>query len=1117
MHRRLLAVALAEMRSSRRLARTWLFFILVAVTGLASYLYYGVAHAFGSRILVTTGLILSPKALSTSLGSSMLFWLQVCLIFLAFDVLARDRRDRIHEVLSSRPLSNLDLLVGRTLGLTLLAWIPVLAIAILILVLGAVGAEFGWWISDVEPVSFIAMLLVDVPVSLAVWCVLIILLAVVLRNRLVVAITGLALAGLFGWAATVTPLYLMPLFGFGPNLVPSDMMPVFLDGTAVVQRLSTLAISAGLLVLAAVLYPRLDGASKAVRLATGATLVGIGAAGLVGIAVSSTGDLTARESWADVHRPLASLPRADLEHITGNVVIEPGELLRIDIDMRLQPPPDAGGELLLSFNPGMDIETLRVNGEEVAFSHESGLLTVQAPSPGNAPLTLSLAAAGIPDPRFAYLDSAIDPDKVTGTDLSVAQLGRDASLFDDDYVALMPGTRWLPLAGSNFGDEAPSRGRDFFTTDISVQAPPGWTVAGPGDRQTVEGSDRVRFHPVAPVPAVALFAARFERRALGAGGVLFELLVHPAHADNLEFFADAGDEMALRLEEMFNAAADAGLAYPYETLSVVEIPSRLRGYGGGWRLDTVLTQPGILLLREFSLPIARFDLVDTKEFEEREGGPAAAKIDMLARSLSNDFAGGNVFFGAARNFLRYQTGATGPGAAAIDFVLDSLANRVVTGRPGYFSAYRISTDFQHATGAAMASFFGGPTVSVSNAVYQAATSRPSVWDRALSQPLSQLDVDNDPERALNALMLKANSIANVLFDALGPIRSAALLAELRERYTGKNFTAGDLEHVAAYLGIDLAGLLGEWLHETHLPGFLTSDARVQRLSDGEDGTPRYQVLLDVRNDEPAPGLFRLVCTTEDRTDATNPIRLAANASVEAGMVTSSPPRKLELDPYLSLNRLRVTVSLPEIDVEEASDSQPIHGSRPSDWLPPTSAGVIVDDLDGGFTAESDTEDGMGMNVLASLSGIDAEMDQGLLLYTPPFHTGGQGWVREVTASGWGKYRRTTARATGTGSAKAVFSATLPSTGTWRLDYHLPIDPKQKGIFIDRQGQYDMKLVVGEREQPVEFDASIAEQGWNNLGDFEVESADVRLVVSNLASSGFVVYADAIRWTPVNAE
>ena len=480
MHLRLFAVALAEMRSARRLVRTWLFFFLASATGLVTYVYYGVIHALGSGYMVTTGMIVSPKMLSVFLGGTMLLILQLCLVFLAFDVRARDLRDRIHEVLDSRPVSNLELIIGRTLGLTVLAWTPILAIAVVMLALGAMAVELGWWISDVEPVSFAATALVDVPVSLLQWCALIVLLSVTLRNRLVVAIAGLGLAGLFSWAATATPLYLTPIFGFGPNLLPSDLVPVFLDGTAVAQRLASLAVSAGLLVVAAVMYPRMDGASRSLRLATGAALVGAGAAGLAGIGMSAAGDLADREHWANVHRPFADQPRADVEHLTASVIVEPGDYLRLDVEVTLRPASGTANDLdlVFSFNPGMDIETLSLDGKEVDFSHESGLLIVRPHSPLEGPLTLSLAATGIPDTRFAYLDSAVDAGRVSGNQASIAQLGTQASLFDDDYVALMPVSAGFPYPGRTLATTTrPGAGTSSRRTSKCRRRPDGqWRV-----------------------------------------------------------------------------------------------------------------------------------------------------------------------------------------------------------------------------------------------------------------------------------------------------------------------------------------------------------------------------------------------------------------------------------------------------------------------------------------------------------------------------------------------------------------------------------------------------------------------------------------------------------------
>ena len=46
--------------------------------------------------------------------------------------------------------------------------------------------------------------------------------------------------------------------------------------------------------------------------------------------------------------------------------------------------------------------------------------------------------------------------------------------------------------------------------------------------------------------------------------------------------------------------------------------------------------------------------------------------------------------------------------------------------------------------------------------------------------------------------------------------------------------------------------------------------------------------------------------------------------------------------------------------------------------------------------------------------------------------------------------------------------------------------------------------------PVEFDAAVAEAGWNKLGEFDLPGGQTRLVVTN-RTSGVVVVADAIRW------
>ena len=64
-------------------------------------------------------------------------------------------------------------------------------------------------------------------------------------------------------------------------------------------------------------------------------------------------------------------------------------------------------------------------------------------------------------------------------------LGFMPGLFDQSYVALMPGIRWLPSAGADTPNGAArTHPPDYFNVDLTVEVPEGWLVAGPGRRTT---------------------------------------------------------------------------------------------------------------------------------------------------------------------------------------------------------------------------------------------------------------------------------------------------------------------------------------------------------------------------------------------------------------------------------------------------------------------------------------------------------------------------------------------------------------------------------------------------------------------------------------------------------
>jgi hypothetical protein len=409
----------------------------------------------------------------------------------------------------------------------------------------------------------------------------------------------------------------------------------------------------------------------------------------------------------------------------------------------------------------------------------------------------------------------------------------------------------------------------------------------------------------------------------------------------------------------------------------------------------------------------------------------------------------------------------------------------------------------------------GQTSSIAEAVMRAASDRPSVWDRALTVSLNDLDPEADPEQTLHILAVKSPAIARSIIDGLGREKTAALLAALLTRFRGGHFTAADLRQVARDVDADLEPLIGDWLHEVSLPGFVPSPVTVERLADDAQGNPRYQTRVHVFNGESTPGLLRLRYAlgaegTAPRWDQTEPVRLGGREAMEVGVVTSMPPRELWLQPYLALNRTDVRLTLPRVDQQEPGKLGPFVGARASTWRPADTMDVTVDDLDPGFSVQADqAQTGIRLASAFNVFGAASELDGGLPEFSAPAGTGRPSqWSRLVAPLGWGKYRRTVAAVqNGSGTRRAVFTASLPRAGRWRLAYHLPA-----GV-LPSLGTYDLTLRAGDTARALEFDGAAAEGGWNTLGEFDVPAGEVRLEVSD-RSSGRLVVADAVRWQPL---
>ena len=1127
--RQTFAAAAAEFRSLRRAAQTWVVVAFAVGAGLAPFLYYSAAHGIRSGYGPTAGSV-SPRFLVHGFGDLTLLAMMAGVVLLAGHALARDRSDGIGAAVDARPPSNLSLVAGRTVALALAAWLAPALLALATLPIGAATVATGFWTSDfVEPWSLAAFLLLDAPVALSAWTALVVFLRAALGSAWVAASAAFGLLALHGWSLLALPVWLLPVVSLLPNfaVITSDMLPEFADIDAVAQRLALLLLAGGALCLAAVaLARRTRHDDRAATPATAGAVLGLlGAAVLTLLLVQAAHERAERAEWIAAHQERQGAAGFDIERVAAQIDIDPGRQLRLDATLRVRAevPKDA---LVFRFNPGMEIAHVRAGGETQEHRHENGLLDVRLARPlaaGEA-AELTLLAAGVPDPRFAYLDEALDPSSLALADSLLHTLGTQASIFKSDYAALLPGVAWLPAAGSAFG-----AGPDFFDLSLVVDLPPGWLAAGPGSRTeslAPGGGSRLGFRPAAPVAEVAVLASnRFERQAASVAGVDVELLLHRRHMRNVRFFGNAAESLRDHFEWRFDSAADSGVRYPYGSLSIVEVPALLRGFAGGQRMESALAAPGIVMVREHGFPTARFD------FASRTPGYDLSLV--LFNYLDSDYSGGDPYAGVARSHLLFRTRAREQRASRLDLLLEALANRLAGDPKSHFSAQVFVGPLPGGIGARVVGQAMADTAPVHNALVDRQFRDAVRKASDLSPAGSPVPVVADA--ASDAGYRSAAAMAELVDVALGEEKTGSLMADLLRRFDGRTFTMGDFLAAVRRLDAPLAETLGGQLRSQALPGFVHSPLEVVRIADGERGLPRYLSRLRVRNAERVPGVVRLVLWVMGEPmsigHASDLVHLAGDEAIEIELTTPSPPHFARLHTFLSRNRGQVALGTPPSDSIPQTDDEPA-GIRPSAWRPPALPGLVVDDLEVGFAVRQ-VEAGAVSGGPPAQS--DAVADGAEPLVEPWWNVPAGRWSRQPVERGWGKYGATVVvAAQGDGTRAAVFGTNLPATGRWRLHYHVPSDRAagvdrthgrlrwvglrqltafDTGFRLERAGTYRMRLLAAADEFDIAFDAGKAGYGWHVLGDYDLKAGIAALAVSSRSDGGDYVVADAVWWEP----
>ena len=1011
---------------------------------------------------------MGPRFLIIQLAQPIVLLFAFGIVFLAFDVRTRDVRDRMIEVVDARPVTNFELLAGRLLGTLLPLLVPAVLIVLAILFHGWLAPMFGWELGAVvEPVSVLAFLAWGIVPNLLLWGSLTILLSVILKSRALVAFSVLGIMVIYAMLHNAMPLYLktgLSTTYIGATLLASDITPQFLSWDVLLNRTGVSILASAFLLLGACLYPRfINSDARPMWIGAGISAFLVGVMTIGGLGYAKILDLQRVEHWAAVHKEHQLHQQTDIDSIHGSVEIRPGRSIKLDLTLVMAPQLQSNTTLdawLFSLNPGYQIDHIAVDDEVLGdedYDFKDGILHIPTTDRENTGGTLRLVAQGIPDPLFAYLDSALDwktMEPIQANRISV--LGQRPYVFHPHFVALLSGVSWFPTSGAAYGRHVfETHKRDYFDLDLEVVVPEEWIVAGPGTRQRVDTPEtRFRFKPNQPVPEFALIAAKFERRAFETRGIEFELLLSPKHTKNLSVLESAVPALKEWVAKQIDNLREGGLSYPFGTLSFVEVPTQLRVYGGGWKMGSAYSPPGIHMIRESGFPIAQFERAKTKaeeEFGDDQEGIGNYLFEHVRIYFQNDLHGGSPMVSLGEQFLGYQATPHGKGATALHAFVNEIAANVALEGEGLFSIYLIlDDDVVLQTTTRPNDWFSRNFIDL---IRGGQINRSRVWEPALRTALADLDFETQPKTANDVVLLKSHAISRTIRELVPQQNISAFLGRLISEYRGRNYSPEDFLKIARDMEMDFDLLVGDWLNSTELPGFIVHEPNFEYVREGEYGAYEFQTSVVIRNDESVPGAIGIEYWLRDHHPPedlwADTVHFPAHTALRVALRTAKPLESLTLHPHLALNRTRYYFHPPN-----TKDALPRGLASPYveeyDWVPVEDDAIVVDDLSEGFTIVNGREHQPPPEKPSVFEYIlfrepnlfNPNLNHGLPSLREADNYAQRGdfslWFRESERTSHGKYYRTYAtNPTGSTESQPQFAAQLPSVGRWLLEFHVP--------------------------------------------------------------------------------
>ncbi|MBI9061679.1 MAG: hypothetical protein JEZ14_06795 [Marinilabiliaceae bacterium] len=1033
-------------------------------------------------------------------------------VFLSADFLGRDKKLDTTEAFYVRSISNIDYVIGKTLGIIKVFFF----LNVAVLLVGVIGSLIGGD-SDINVISYLLYpILISLPSLVFVLGLSYFTMSLV-RNQAITFVLILGVIALLLFYVQNKWYGLLDFLGFYTSFIRSDFAGF--DNVSDLFLLRGGWLFLGLFFILATVWrlPRLS-QQKFQRVRIGAIMSLFLIAGVALLGLKLKAEMAQNELRLQVRTLNENLKPIDFRIQTYDIELNhTGNTIDCLVKMKIAPSKEEPlPHLSFALNPGLQVKQITIDEKTITFEREGHLVHVQAGkylSQDTVYLQMAYQGRIREDTMFPEI---IDEVWIRPNRMDPLLAGKRLAYIQPEYVLLTREANWYPV----IADELYYAKYPFSKFELKVTTQPGLKVIAQGHSEEPEPGQHL-FKPLHKLNALSLTIGHYEMASVMVDSVQFNLYHHPDHDYFKLYFELLNDTVAEVLTEIKgDYERKLGLSYPFEQLSLVETPISFYSYLRNWSLATENIMPEMIFFPEkgggqWSNDFDR-QTERTKERNERQNMVISDKelqVEVLKSFIGNSFI----------QPQHFRWGRSAEGERQIDN----------WGRyqlfPNYF-AYANNVEEE-----------GYPLLNIAIENYLHKRQSETRGARGLGGLSSNDEV---------ILKLRAKSLNDLIttedVNVLGNVfasKGSQLFSNLKVNLSGNRFdrfldsllleNRYQNQEVHQFIGtinnstgLDFRKNYSDWLNEQYQPAYLFGTINVWEVKDGNriryfmkvpltnggeaDGIISFTIREGMQENRRGRGRFR--SRNEDQANEQN-FMLKAGQSYEIGFLLDQEPREVVVNTYLAANipsNQRLETGTVITDQKRVPFYEGLRDlSRPIKYA--ESFETIVDNEDTGCEFVNTGESRTLKDWWISRQNEETEADEyGMIrFWNPPVK-----WKPVAGGQFFGEYLKSAFyKRRGSGNGKVIWTADLKQSGNYDVYAHVPAtDFGWRRHRDNNSGEQDYLFTVSHDDGDEEVSVTISKNnsGWIYLGDYYCSQGAAKVQLSD-QTNGDLIIGDAVKW------